>query len=53
MQTALDLEKCINQVLLELHKLAIEQKDPHVSTISGFIGPQQTCTQTNISLDLI
>uniref|UniRef100_A0A674I1R3 Ferritin n=1 Tax=Terrapene triunguis TaxID=2587831 RepID=A0A674I1R3_9SAUR len=31
LQCALQLEKTINQVLLDLHKLATEKNDPHVS----------------------
>uniref|UniRef100_A0A6I8S302 Ferritin n=1 Tax=Xenopus tropicalis TaxID=8364 RepID=A0A6I8S302_XENTR len=30
MQTALDLEKHVNQALLDLHNLATERKDPHI-----------------------
>lgn len=31
MECALHLEKNVNQSLLELHKLATEKNDPHVS----------------------
>ena len=31
MECALHLEKSVNQSLLELHKLATEKNDPHVS----------------------
>lgn len=35
MECALHLEKSVNQSLLDLHKLATEKNDPHVS-----IGPE-------------
>src|SRR6218665_291910 len=47
MQASQDMEKGLNEALLELHKLAIKHEDPHASISSGFIGPQQTCTQTS------
>ncbi len=31
MQCALQLEKNVNQALLDLHKVASEKRDPHVS----------------------
>jgi hypothetical protein len=31
MECALQLEKSVNQSLLELHKLATDKNDPHVS----------------------
>lgn len=31
LQSALKLEKKVNQALLDLHKLAMEKGDPHVS----------------------
>lgn len=31
MQTALNLEKTVNQALLDLHNVATDRKDPHVS----------------------
>ena len=34
MECALHLEKSVNQSLLELHKLATDKNDPHVSTDS-------------------
>ena len=34
MECALCLERSVNQSLLELHKLATEKNDPHVSTLT-------------------
>ncbi|MBN3312614.1 FRI2 protein, partial [Atractosteus spatula] len=38
MQAALELEKKVNQALLELHKLASDKVDPHVSVLLLSLG---------------
>lgn len=41
MECALHLEKSVNQSLLDLHKLATDKNDPHVSIGSPSEGKRQ------------
>lgn len=53
MQCALQLEKNVNQALLDLHKLASEHVDPHVSPVKRPLRFQNVAqivfSQTDIS----
>uniref|UniRef100_A0A452ILG6 Ferritin n=1 Tax=Gopherus agassizii TaxID=38772 RepID=A0A452ILG6_9SAUR len=51
LECALQLEKTLNQALLDMHKLATEQNDPHVSMICRTVGsPGSISTPVRFSL---